>query len=78
MCTQITKRASIKLSHKALNFTQRQDLKVTAGVDLTWPEGSSQPPKTVSGVLPFAISIVNLGGLKKPWLLGNVDEPPGG
>ena len=44
---QITKRATLKLSHKALNFTKRQDLKFTAGVDLTWPEGSNQP-KTVS------------------------------
>ena len=46
---QATKRASIKLSHKAPNFTKRQDLKLTAGMDLDWTE-STQKPKMVRSV----------------------------
>lgn len=28
--------ATIQLSHKLMNFTKRQDVKVTVGADLTW------------------------------------------
>ena len=38
-----TRKAVLKLSHKWLGFTQRQDLKLTAGVDVDWPLGAREP-----------------------------------
>ena len=36
--------ATIQLSHKMMNFTQQQDVKVTVGADVTWA-GSIKKPK---------------------------------
>jgi hypothetical protein len=40
---QLRRQARIKLSHKALNFTQRQDLKLTVGLDIDWPADAKTP-----------------------------------
>lgn len=35
-----TRRATLKLSHKWLGFTRKQDLKIAGGFDLDWPSSS--------------------------------------
>lgn len=39
--------APTQLSHKWLGFTKRQDLKLSAGLDVNWPIGAREP-KAVS------------------------------
>lgn len=33
----------IKVSHKMPNFTKKQDLKVSAGLDIDWPVNAKNP-----------------------------------
>jgi len=39
----LTRNAIIKFSHKALNFTRRQDIKLSVGGDVAWPKGQKRP-----------------------------------
>lgn len=38
---QVSRRAGIRVSRRFLNFTQRQDLEVSAGLDVDWPAGAA-------------------------------------
>mmetsp|Transcript_3126 Transcript_3126/g.7169 ORF Transcript_3126/g.7169 Transcript_3126/m.7169 type:complete len:190 (-) Transcript_3126:12-581(-) len=40
------RKGSIKISHKWMGFTQRQDLKLSAGLDVSWPTKANEPTST--------------------------------
>lgn len=44
---QMARKATIKASHKALNFTNKQDLKLTVGLDVDWPSTAKEPTADV-------------------------------
>lgn len=37
------RKGSIKVSHKWMGFTDRQDLKLSAGLDVSWPTKADEP-----------------------------------
>eukprot|EP00197_Chlamydomonas_leiostraca_P011203 CAMPEP_0202861266 /NCGR_PEP_ID=MMETSP1391-20130828/2726_1 /ASSEMBLY_ACC=CAM_ASM_000867 /TAXON_ID=1034604 /ORGANISM="Chlamydomonas leiostraca, Strain SAG 11-49" /LENGTH=188 /DNA_ID=CAMNT_0049540633 /DNA_START=32 /DNA_END=598 /DNA_ORIENTATION=- len=43
--------ATLKLSHKWLGFTKRQDIKLSAGLDVSWAPGAREPKATPFGVV---------------------------
>eukprot|EP00967_Tisochrysis_lutea_P040668 scaffold48909_cov25-Tisochrysis_lutea.AAC.2 len=53
------RKGSIKISHKWMGFTQRQDLKLSAGLDVSWPTKANEPTsvsvelEVVSVMLPW-------------------------
>eukprot|EP00798_Chlamydomonas_sp_ICE-L_P008733 gene8733-33595_t len=44
---KLNRQATIKASHQALSFTDKQDLKVAVGMDLDWPSTAQQPTGTL-------------------------------
>ena len=57
---QFTERkGSIKISHKWMGFTQRQDLKLSAGLDVCWPTNANESA-SVSKVPASLLGLISL------------------
>lgn len=46
---QVSRRAGLRVTQRLLKFTQRQDLELTAGVDLDWPTHARGSGRTAGG-----------------------------
>lgn len=43
----VRRQATVKLSHKLPAFNKKQDLKLTAGLDMDWPAGANRPTQNL-------------------------------
>ena len=57
-CSQLRRQAVIKVSHKMPNFTKKQDLKVSAGLDIDWPVNTKNPnPVSLDSSRMFCVAL---------------------